>query len=116
MKTRSGKVLDPHMDELSALFGKSMKFTTSGTTSRTNTARTNTARTNTARTKPTEDELFSKMFGNLTIGKSKRHKRRQGKHFTRTKKHKTPHPERMILTGGRKRRSRTQKRRVLSIY
>jgi len=102
MKTRSGKVLDPHMDELSALFGKSMKFTTSSTT----------PRTNTARTKPTEDELFSKMFGNLTIGKSKRHKRRQGKHFTRTKKHKTPHPERMVLTGGRKRRSRTQKRRV----
>jgi len=100
---RSGKVIDPSMDELSGLFGKSMKFTTPKT----------------KKPQPSEDDMFSRMFGKLTIGKStigKSRSRRRGRTLTHKKKHKTsrntPKTKKMDLMGGKKRRSRMIKRRI----
>jgi hypothetical protein len=102
-KLRSGLVIDPDMDELSGLFSKKVTVAT-------------------PRTKKivSEEDMFSSMFGKLTIGKSigkskAKSRRRKGvgyskKTKTKTQTKKTPG---MDLTGGRGRsrgRSRVLRR------
>jgi len=88
-KLRSGKVIDPSMDELSGLFSKSMKFSTPKSKKR---------------VQPTEDDMFANMFNKITISKKIGKSRRKGSRLTHKKTHrKTPN---MDLTGGRRRRRR----------
>ena len=90
-KLRSGKIIDPSMDELSGLFSKSIKFNTPKS----------------KRTQPTEDDMFANMFSKVTIGKKIGKSRKRGTRFTHKKSHKTPG---MDLTGGRRRKFRHTKR------
>jgi hypothetical protein len=93
-KLRSGKIIDPSMDELSGLFSKSMKFATPRS----------------KRIQPTEDDMFANMFSKVTIGKKIGKSRKKGTRFTHKKSHKTPKFSEMVLTGGRRRKFRHTKR------
>ena len=90
-KLRSGKIIDPSMDELSGLFSKSMKF----------------AKPKSKRTQLTEDDMFANMFSNITLGKKiGKSPRKKGMRFTHKKSHKTPKSAGMDLIGGRRRKFR----------
>jgi hypothetical protein len=93
-KLRSGKIIDPSMDELSGLFSKSMNFATPKS----------------KRIQPTEDDMFANMFSKVTIGKKIGKSRKKGTRFTHRKHHKTPKSAGMDLTGGRRRKRRYTKR------
>jgi hypothetical protein len=87
-KLRSGKIIDPSMDELSGLFSKKMTFATPKS----------------KKTKLSNDDMFTKMFSKIKIGKS----RRKG---TLKKNRKTPKTSimGMDMMGGRRRRSKRSK-------
>jgi hypothetical protein len=92
-KLRSGKIIDPSMDELSGLFTKSMKFATPKS----------------KKQQPTEDDMFTKMFSKVTIGNKIGKSRRKGARFTHKKSHKTPKTVGMDLTGGKRRKSKRRR-------
>jgi hypothetical protein len=105
-KLRSGKIINPSMDELSGLFSKSMKFATPKS----------------KRTQPTEDDMFANMFSKITIGKKIGKSRKRGTRFTHKKSHKTPKSAGMDMTGGRRRKrrhtkqSRSKRSRTTSVH
>ena len=92
-KLRSGKVIDPSMDELSGLFSKSMKFTTPIS----------------KKMHASKDNMLTKMFSRFTIGKKIGKTRKRGTPFTHTKRRKTAKPSGMDLTGGRRPKRRHSK-------
>jgi hypothetical protein len=95
-KLRSGKIIDPSMDELSGLFSKSMKFITPKS----------------KKPQPSEDDMFANMFNKVTIGKKiGKTRRKKFTHFTHKKHHKIPSKLGMDLTGGRRIKRRCSKRR-----
>jgi hypothetical protein len=94
---RSGKTINPEMDELSALFAKATKIT---------------KRPRATKPKPSEDDLFADMFSKITIGtknKIGKSRRKRGTRFT-VRKQKTAKKTGMDLTTGGKRRRRHSKR------